>query len=68
MSRIDENEIVRKQIDDMLNDQELLTAILINPNKAMPILMGTSLHLLYDISKSLAVIADGMHTKETLNE
>ena len=58
MSRIEENEKVRKKIDDQLNDENLLLSLAINPGKAALIENAVMIPLVYDISKSLAVIAD----------
>ena len=58
MSRIEENEKVRKEIDDNLNDENLLLDLALNPGKAALIEGASMIPLVYDISKSLAVIAD----------
>ena len=58
MSRIEENEKVRKQIDDQLNDENLLLHLAIDPGKSALIENALMIPLVYDISKSLAVIAD----------
>lgn len=60
MGRIEENESVRKCIDDELGDIKIAVAILEDPEKAVPVAAGCIVPLLMDISKSLAVIADNM--------
>lgn len=47
-----------KKIDEQLNDEKLLLNLAINPGNATLIEGATMIPLVYDISKSLAVIAD----------
>lgn len=58
MSRVLENEAVRKQVDAQLNDTELAAAIMIDVDKAVPVALACLIPIIFDISKSLAVIAD----------
>lgn len=60
MNRVEENEEIRKQIDKRLNDPELLAAVALSPEQSTYIALGSMIPLIYDISKSLAVIADKM--------
>lgn len=58
MSRVEENEQVRAQINRALNDQETVNEIFFDPNKGTQFLISTCIPLLHDMSLSLAVIAD----------
>ena len=60
MNRVKENEEVRKEINNELNDPKLLAAMSVCPEKAAYVALGSMIHLIYDISRSLAVIADKM--------
>ena len=58
MNRVQENAACIKEIDTKLNDADLLAAILLNPDRAVGVGIASSLPVLMDISKSLAIIAD----------
>lgn len=60
MSRVEENKKHLDAINRQLNDKDLLTAILLNPEKSQYLALTSMLPLMADISESLAVIADAL--------
>ena len=60
MSRVEENKKHLDAINSQLNDTDMLTGILLNPEKSQYLALTAMLPLLADISESLAVIADAL--------
>ena len=61
MSRVEENKKHLDAINSQLNDKDMLTEILLNPEKSQYLALTSMLPLMADISESLAVIADALH-------
>lgn len=60
MNRVEENKKHMDEINSQLNDKDMLTGILLNPEKSKYVALIAMLPLLADISESLAVIADAL--------
>lgn len=60
MSRVEENKKHLDALNSQLNDKDMLTGILLNPEKSQYLALTAMLPLLADISESLAVIADAL--------
>lgn len=60
MSRVEENKKHLDAINSQLNDKDMLTGILLNPEKSQYLALTAMLPLLADISESLAVISDAL--------
>ena len=58
MNRVQENAACLKEIDTLLKDPDLIDAILLNPERGVEVGIASSLPVLIDMSKSLAIIAD----------